>query len=338
MRSPSRLRRSSFAIATILLASLIGIAIAEAWFRIVKPSPSRQMVRGFYCLRVLHGVPIWGCEDTDHTDRHNRRCVEQHPERLRVLFFGSSITFGSGLTAAEAFTTALEARLNESRPTPGYCVLNFAEPGFSFEQKFAVAREEVARYRPALVMWEDWAEWFNYTLIGDTAYGTYDLRVRPDGYIGIAHVPDALNRFLFRHSRLYEYFTLIYAEQAPQEPFSGSPDLYVATKFVNSRLVEVPRLAESVGAKLVFYLAPPLDRSFAETTQSPPGWHSVIVDFARERRLPAYLLQKELIDHDYLEVRDDPCCHYNAAGHRALVPIMSRIILEQLDGKMPKAE
>jgi hypothetical protein len=30
----------------------------------------------------------------------------------------------------------------------------------------------------------------------------------------------------------------------------------------------------------------------------------------------------------------DPCCHFNAAGHEALVPVMARIVLEQLgDGK-----
>jgi hypothetical protein len=32
-------------------------------------------------------------------------------------------------------------------------------------------------------------------------------------------------------------------------------------------------------------------------------------------------------------MRQDPCCHYNAEGHRALVPFMERIVLQQLDGK-----
>src|SRR5262245_31241738 len=135
MAAPQRSRPRYFIPATILLGLVIGLVVAEIWFRIAKPSPSRQMVRGFYCMREIFGVPVWGCEDAEHTDRHNRVCVEQHPERTRVLFFGSSITYGSGLTAAQAFTTALEARLNELRPSPGFCLLNFAEPGFSFEQK-----------------------------------------------------------------------------------------------------------------------------------------------------------------------------------------------------------
>ena len=68
----------------------------------------------------------------------------------------------------------------------GFCILNFAQAGFSFEQKYVIARQEVTRYRPALIMWEDWVEWMDYSLIGDTAYGTTTYHVRPDGFIGVA--------------------------------------------------------------------------------------------------------------------------------------------------------
>jgi hypothetical protein len=314
----------------IVLGLLAGLALGELWFRIVKPPPRRQMVRSTHCVRTAFGVPIWGCENRERTDRHNRACVEQHPERTRVLFFGSSITYGSNLTASEAFTTALEARLNELRPTPGFCIMNFAEPGFSFEQKFAAARTEVPRYRPALILWEDWAEWSTYSMIGDTAYGTTGLRIRPDGFIGLEGVPDGINRFLFTNSRLYEYIVLIYAEPNSERP---SREIDTAEAFIKTRLVEVPRLARSVGAKLAFYLAPPLDRPFTETVASLPDWHEVLLDFARAQHVPAYTLQQELLSHDYLTVRMDDCCHYNAAGHQALVPIMERIVLEQLEGK-----
>jgi hypothetical protein len=247
------------------------------------------------------------------------------------LFFGSSITFGSELTASEAFTTLLEARLNEASPTPGFCVLNFAQSGFSFEQKYAVARMEVPRYRPALIMWEDWVEWMDYSLIGESAYGTSGYAIRPDGFIGIAGVPDALNRALFLHSRLYEYLTLAFGEQVPRPP-----EPQAAAAFASQRLVKVVDLAQSAGAKLVLYLAPPLNRPFPDTAASPPGWHLALLDFAHAHGIPAYPLQRELIDQDYLALRMDSCCHYNAAGHRALVPIMTRIIFEQLAGSVPR--
>jgi hypothetical protein len=296
---------------TILLGLFAGLAVAEAWVRIVKPWPRVQMVRG-RGLHAVDGVPLW--DQQGAAGRQNRACVEQHPERTRILFLGSSITYGSGLSTEEAFSAALEAHLNQVRPTPGFCVLNFAQPGFSFEQKYVVARREVARYKPALIMWENWLDWFDYAMIGETAYGIHGFALRPDGFIGMAGVPDALNRILLLHSRFYEYLTLAVGTRT--EAMSDEKE---ATVFA------------STGAKLVMYLAPPLDRPFAETTAAPPGWHRVLLEFAQAHAIPMYLLQRELIDQDYLQLRADPCCHYNAAGHRALVPVMERIVLEQLD-------
>jgi hypothetical protein len=186
---------------------------------------------------------------------------------------------GTALDPPQVFTATLERRLNELRPTPGFCVLNFAQEGYAFDQKFAVASIEVPRYRPALIMWEDWVEWSEYRMIGDTAYAIGDLAVRGDGFIGLAGVPDQLNRLFFLHSRLYEYLVLVYGERMQQRV--GGPN--GIELFANTRLSKVPPLAQSVGAKLVFYLAPPLDQPFAETAASLPDWHAILVDFAKAR-------------------------------------------------------
>jgi hypothetical protein len=210
--------------------------------------------------------------------------------------------------------------------------MNFAQAGFSFEQKYAIARIEAARYRPALIMWEDWVEWMDYSMIGETAYGTSGYRIRPDGFIGMAGVPDALNRVLLLHSRFYEYLTLAVGEGAPRLPGDLEARAFVAT-----RLPRVVALARDLHAKLVLYPTPALNRPFSETAASLPDWHALLVDFGREHGVPVYPLQRELIDQDYLRVRQDDCCHYNAEGHRALVPVMERIVLEQL-GPFPRAE
>src|SRR5512147_936106 len=100
--SPPRRRRRYLGAATIALGILIGLGLAEVWVRIYKPFPRRQMVRGFNCLHSENGAPVWGCEnELDRSKRRNRACVEQHPERTRILFFGSSITYGSALPAEE---------------------------------------------------------------------------------------------------------------------------------------------------------------------------------------------------------------------------------------------
>jgi hypothetical protein len=306
----------------LVVGVLLGLILAELSVRLFRWTPRAQIVRGSG-LHEVAGVPVW--EQTD--DRYNRVCVEQHPERARILFFGSSITYGVGLSAAEAFTAGLQEALNATQPSPGFCVLNFAQPGFAFEQKYAVAKQEVPRYRPALIMWEDWVEWHPYRMIGDAAYGVGDMRVRPDGLVGMSYVPDPVNRLLFRHSRLYEYLTLALGERIEQRP-SG----LVLPGWFDRHLAEVTALAASANARLVLYLAPPLERPFAETAAAPPDWHGFIVDFATRHGVPVYQLQRELIDQDYLALRLDPCCHFNAAGHRALVPIMRRIVLERLGG------
>lgn len=316
----SRWRSLAYAIVTAAIVFSVAFALVEYWARSGKWLPRRQIVRG-YGLHSVDGVPVW----EQDTDRQHRACVEQHPERTRILFFGSSITFGVSLNADQAFTAALEAQLNQLRPSPGFCVLNFAQPGFSFDQKYAVARLEVPRYKPALIMWEDWVEWNDYRLIGEAAYGVGDLRVRSDGYIGLPGVPDGLNRVLFSYSRFYEFLVLAMGERAPQ----GTENGIIA--FARDRLVGVPALARQAGAKLAMYLAPPLDVPFEVTAASPPDWHVILLDFARTHGIPVYVLQRELVDQDYLKLRLDPCCHFNAEGHRALVPVMERIVLEQLD-------
>ena len=320
-------RLLAYRIAAGIAGVLASLAVGEAWMRLAKPSPPRQVVRGFG-LHSVDGVPLWKVTD----DRENRACVDEHPERVRILFFGSSITFGDRLHASEVFTDRLQARLNDLRPTPGFCVLNFAQNGFDFEQKYAVARAEVPRYRPALVMWEEWIEWQDYRIIGDAAYAVTGLAVRPDGFVGMVGVPDGLNRALFLRSRLYEYLTLTFGAPAPR-----ATETQEVAAFASQRLIKVIDLAQSTDAKLVLYLAPPLDRPFAEAAASPPEWQRALLDFARAHGIPAFPLQRELMGQDYLAIRMDSCCHYNALGHQALEPIMARIILEQFHDTGPRA-
>lgn len=314
-------------IALIVFGLLLGLVAMEVWLRSGRWLPRSQIIRG-NCLRSVDGVPVWGCgTEPQDARRENRACVEEHPERIRILFFGSSITYGSGVSAAETFTTDLEERLNRWRADPGFCVLNFAQPGFQFEQKHAVARAEVARYRPALILWEIWVEFREFKILGEAAYAISDFNLRPDGFVGIEGVPDGLNRFLFLHSRLYEHLALRFGEPATD----GLPEIEAATKFCRERLADTVELARSTDARLVAYFAPRLDRAFSQSAAAPEQRERVIREFLRTQAVPTYLLADELRDLDYLALRLDPCCHYNAAGHRALVPVMERIVTEQLE-------
>jgi hypothetical protein len=320
IRTGVRFRRAAGLIGLIAFgvgAGLFGVEKYVEWADL-KP---RVTTIGPQNLRTLNGVPVW----EDPSERTNRACVDEHPERTRVLFFGSSITFGYDLNPNEAFTTALQARLNAARPIPGFCVLNFAQPAFFFDQKYAVASVEVPRYRPALIMWENWLDWLRYSQMGDTLYASTPFALRADGFAGVRGVPDGLNRYLFLNSRAYRNLACFLGERRVERE---DP---VVADFIEKELVKVPELAESVGAKLVMYAAPPLSDPFAEIAASPPRWQTAEFDFAHARHIPIYSLAQELADEDYTQLRMDPCCHFNARGHAALVPVMARIILEQLD-------
>lgn len=302
-----------------VLSVLATVLVLELFVRVFPPTPRTQVVRG-HGLRLLDGEPVWGDES-----RTNRACADLHPERTRILFFGSSITWGSGVDDDEAFTVGLEQRLNELRPAPGFCVLNFAQPAFQMQQKAAVARVEIPRYRPALVLWESWAEWRRFHMLGGAAFSVSDFHVRPDGFIGIAGVPDGVNRTLFTYSHLYQYVALAFAEP------SRALDLEEETIFrLTPELRAIIDLERAAGGKFSVYFAPPLDRPFRETAEAPPHGRAVWEAFLRTEGVPSLGLANALIDRDYLSLRHDPCCHFNAAGHRALVDVMTRVVLEQL--------
>jgi hypothetical protein len=230
-----------------------------------------------------------------------------------VLFFGSSITYGTDLTATEAFTSALQARLNEARPTPGFCVLNFAQPGFAFDQKFAVAQVEVPRYRPALIMWESWVEWPEYRLIGDTAYGIADKRVRADGFLGMTGVPDALNRFPVSQPAVLpvSHADLRRARlPATRQPARGHG--------VRQREAQQGAAAGAVGGRETGAVPGATARpTVRETAASLPDWHARLLDYTLAHDIPTYPLQRELVDQDYLALRHDPAA---TTTPRAIAP------------------
>jgi hypothetical protein len=298
-----------------------GVAIAEIAVRELKPLPRGQIVGAEFGLRDLDGTLVWG---TIH-DREHRPCVDAHPERVRIFFTGSSITFGVKLAEQEVFTSLLERRLNELRPNPGFCVLNFAQPAFGFEQKFAESHVEVPRYRPALLLWEGWAEWGPYRRMGDIAVNVRGYRLRSDGYVGMLGVPDGVNHLLFDRSAFYRYADLAIGGRAMD------PE---ANALVPEQALErVLSLANSVGAKLAVYPSTFLDRPFAESVDKVDRAY---LAFAHQRGVAVYPLARELVNEDYVKLRLDPCCHFSAEGHRVLMPIFERIVLELLDGAPPK--
>jgi hypothetical protein len=324
MRYSRTMRRRIRSLALIAAGLVVGSLLVELAFRIFKPFPPVQVVRTG--LRVEDGAPMWG-DDA----RSNRQCAEQHPDRLRILFFGSSITWGSGVENDQTFAVELEQRLNTRFPNPGFCVLNFAYPGFGFQQKFVAARHEIPRYRPALVMWEGWAEWRDYHVMGDVAYNAQGLARGQDGYFVMPVVPSVLNRILFRNSRTYEYLTLTFGER---ETGRQPNEVEATQQFIDAKLSRAVTLTRDNGGRFVLFLAVPLDQPFDETAAHPPANRRVYADYGHAHDFTVVPLERELVGQDYLALRYDPCCHFSAAGHQAVSAILERVIVDELAARL----
>lgn len=316
-----------------LVACLAGVVIVEIAMRALNPRPPTQVVRLLdqpprFRPSLRHGVPVWKAS----ADREHTRCAEEFPERTRILVFGDSVTYGISLAAPEVFTALLEDGLNAGRGPSGVCVMNFAQPGFGFEQSFAVARDEILRWKPALVLWESFGDDREYIFLHGTAYlvnapylGAFArLAVRPDGSIGLTGMPAGLNAWLFAYSRLYEMLVLRWGQVEPATTIAAGDPPGV------ERYRRLRALVDAAGAKLVVYFATPLDRPFAELAADPRELQRGVLEFARQHDVPTYVLPRELIDEDHLALRLDPWCHFNAVGHRVLAERFRNIVLREL--------
>jgi hypothetical protein len=319
--------------ATQAVLSLFGIAgalgIIEAVVRMGLVPPHRQVVRG-NDLHLLGGVPIWREKDRDATPRENRRCVEEHPDRIRILFFGTSITFNGAVEdPAQTFPLVLEKELNARRPAPGFCVLNFGMPAFGAEQRYAVAAREIPRYHPAVVLDQDWLTHapspfdfdITYEMIGDAAFALEDLKRRGDGLPGLRGVPDGLNHVLFLHSRLYQWVTLAQGEVGPSEKHGVTHE---------EELVRFAALVRANGAKPAFFLVPELTYPLAETSRQNRAWADEDLALGKQHGFAVVELRPLLADLDYTQIRLDSW-HMNAKGNVAVGQRLVPFVLGLLD-------
>lgn len=326
MATPPNQRARSRWLAPALIAAglFVGLGVVEFLLRAFPPMPPSQIIRSqamrWGQVRLLNGVPVWG-DDA----RANRDCLKQHPERPTLFFFGDSITFGTGIEDSEVFTTLLEHRLGDR-----FCVLNFAQPAYGFDQSFETARVELAGKHPAIVFWQLWNEQRAYAVLGDNAFNLAGRRLHEDGFPYprfASALPAAVNRFLFLHSRLYELTTLAYPEMLPP-----LPPREATAKIAAENLARIPPLVKATGARLVFFLGTPLDKPFPElrTDRRHEDLEEAVAILARTQGAEALRLQDLLADQDVAAVRLDTCCHYNAKGHEALAAAFEKVVTKAL--------
>ncbi|MBI5526844.1 MAG: hypothetical protein HY897_10970 [Deltaproteobacteria bacterium] len=316
-------RKASKAALLLVASMAAGVIGAELMVRLLGLQPHVQIVRNQGRVRLfeIDGTVVW--EQSRDRQRFDCPSIDALGTET-VMFFGDSIFYGTGIAAEKTFSSILQKRLDAAGRRA--CVLNLSQPGFPFGPKFALAKRLVPLHEPAVVYWEIWdSEPTSFTMLGGTAYNLTDFELGPDGYPATFPFPPALNRRLFETSRVYEYFTLGMASKKTVD------SAHRWKEYVGERLSKVVELTRQARAELVLVLCPPLDREFTEFLSEPRESRSIVTEFASKHSVPVIRLEEAFAALDYREVRLDPCCHYNEAGHEALAEVFNRKTVEILD-------
>lgn len=313
-------RKPLFAAVAACLGLAAGLALGEAGLRFFPPRASLQTIdaHGWKDVAALDGVPVWRAMLDDGQRCPGAGALEP---RREVLILSDSILYGSALPGAESCGKFLESALNPPGARARYRVRNCGQPAFSFPAKHALARRLLPAVRPRVLFWGiSPNEVARYTFVGGAAYEFGRFRRDAGGIPSIRPLPSWLVARLIRHSGLFRFLLPSLS--------SRIPEMELWKSYVDE---DLPRLAETVrraGVRLVFVFCPPLDRDFAASAREPFPSYPLIEAFARRHGIETVSLARELAGQDYLALRQDPCCHFNARGQKAIAAVLRRKVLE----------
>jgi hypothetical protein len=298
------------------LSFVFFLGVAEALVRGLSPTPRAQVLVESRTITFgeTGGVVTWHTRDPQIEPTPCASSAASH----QAVVVGSSILRGSGTEGPNVFSELLRQRLDPA----AWCVDNLSQPAFSSEQKRAVALEALARPRPPdRLYWEVWQnDGGHYVRLGDTVINVGAYPLDEAGYPSPLGLPPAVNRGLFDHVALWRYAVLALGAR---DPASQDPKARWEA-ILRDDLLPVVEAAKAVGTQIVLIECPPLDRPFADSVVKPHRGFGAVWTFAGAQGLRWIRLESALEGEDYVALRADPCCHYNAAGHARLADIFER--------------
>ena len=196
-------------LADVVLLGLIAI-LGEVVCRVFPPDlPCKVMQESRMNLHRLSDNMYLGYELRPGVAGHNAAGfrgpeVKLHkpPGVWRIAFVGDSVTYGLGVSDAEAFPRIVETRLRAAGAKPVE-VLNFAAPAYNSFQEYTLLATKVLDYEPDLVVW--------VFSSGNTETSPVVLNV--DGRMclfrnqleGFSPLNNRVHWTLFRYSRFYQF-------------------------------------------------------------------------------------------------------------------------------------
>jgi hypothetical protein len=299
------------------------LATGEGLLRWLNPTPRAQIVRDgeHMPLQERHGVPVWWSPQTERF--WDLGCVERHPDAPRVMLIGDSI-FRGVLVEDERNFSALVRQQAEAATGGPVCVMNVSEPGWSFQQEWAVVQDLLPKLKPDLVILEAWSNQpESYVQVGDAAY-RFGPVVRGSG--DRPHLFEGpIDDLLFRRSRLWEYTTLALARS---QKVGEVEEVWGA--FLFDRVTPLVEAVTVGGGELLVVASPPLHQPFEATlaerqaalvTEEEVGQvgnlgraYAMFEAWTQLYGAAWIDLAVELKAEPVELVRLDECCHFNARG------------------------
>ncbi len=319
---------------TVMVA--LFVCTGELAIRWLRPSPSVLVVRPSGILAnvaknfaVVDGHPIWADRDTE--TRLNPPCAPDAPE---VWLVGDSIFFGVGLEPSASPGAQLQLLLD--RAGAAACVRNLSQPGYGGAARHRAFLAELERRRqPDVVVIESWeSDPMTLTRLDDAWYALADVRTDASGWPAPpVSVPTWAHILAFRHSRLWWYATLT-AQVSDPDAMTEARATYRKQHYV-----PMIRQAQALGARVVTFVMPRLDRPFAASVSS--SWEAtderaLLREASADLGVPVIAIADRLVDEDVTELRQDTCCHVSPAGAEAYARAMLPEVLAGLQRTAPR--
>ena len=311
-----------------LVTFLVCGAAVELYAR-SQPLPRVQNVMKLdnHSLRVVNKVPVWVSQAPGAEAAANRDCVHHTDGQIDVLLVGDSIFYGVRLESEDRLAPLLQAKLAGALDRP-VCVVNVAQPGYTFSNQEVVLSETIDTWPTRIVVLELWFNSINqFALLDGNAYNFGNLTVDEWGFPNPG-ISSQLNRFLFEHLTSWRHIAVGYTEKAPRRSIMWE-------RFVTDKLEPLRQRLADQGIHLVLAYATALGTPFSEGRPKEDQTYAIAREWAAENQVPELLFAEVLAEESTAEIGIDSCCHLSGKGMRMVSDALAPILASTLSSTAP---
>lgn len=315
-------KRVGFGLLAAMLAAFVTIGLSEGGLRMSRSSRVQRVTMDSSANPFVEdGVLLF--QTPKHDILAGLDCLT--PGKRVAVFVGDSIMYASAgdITPGSGnFAQVLRDRDTEDT----WCFVNLSAPGYTGWQQAHLVNKALDQYHPDIIFWGLWktdGAWLDLGADGWVDLGAASAPLDDLGYPVVPFVPTGLHRWLFRHSRVWQEVGIELSRR------TAPPGSSLMGLELQQHLIQTGSRAAEEGVEFVVVQFPGLEVPFAESAAEERD--PELVDWLSDHGLTLLDVAAALRDDSHLELRADPCCHYNVAGNRRLADLFGAAIEELVD-------